>query len=189
MTKICFELKDIYFLVVVLIGLFIFSSYIIRNPLTCPQKVCPKCNIIKIENPVVNEENKIRRNINDQLVPPQRLYSLTRRSMPPPVEQGIPINTPTRGETPIFQKIGVLTKNNSEEDPDNARLPLYGRPKYPGSNDYDYYVMDGSRNANKIGLDIKKRQLDNNDELTIPGFNGSYKVSLYVYDAPRYIPF
>ena len=28
-----------------------------------------------------------------------------------------------------------------------------------------------------------------NDELTIPGFNGSYKVSLYVYDAPRYIPF
>ena len=60
-SKICFELNDIYFLVVVLIGLFIFSSYIIRNPLTCPQKVCPKCNIIKIENPVISEENKIRR--------------------------------------------------------------------------------------------------------------------------------
>ena len=109
--------------------------------------------------------------------------------MPPPPEHGIPINTPTRGETPIFQKIGVLIKDDSSIDPDNSRLPLYGRPKYPGSNDYEYYVMDGSRNSNKIGLDIKKRQLDNNDELTIPGFNGNYKVSLYVYDAPRYIPF
>ena len=189
MTKVCFELNDIYFLVVILISLFIFCSYIIRNPLECPQRVCPKCNIIKVERSVITEENKIRRNINDQLVPPQRLYSFTRRSMAPPAGEGVPINTPTRGETPIFQKIGVLTQIDSSIDPDNTRLPLYGRPKYPGSNDYEYYIMDGSRNANKVALDVKKRQLDNNDQLLVPGFNGIYKVTLYTYDAPRYIPF
>tara|TARA_B100000446_G_C10396875_1_gene286003 strand:- start:93 stop:530 length:438 start_codon:yes stop_codon:yes gene_type:complete len=138
---------------------------------------------------IIKDENLIRRNINDKLVPPQRLYEFTRRSMPSPSGDGIEINVPTRGELPIFQKIGVLLKSDSSGDTDNARLPLFGRPKYPGSNDYDYYVMDGSRNSNKIAIEIKKKQLDNNDQINVSGFNGVYSVSLYQYDQPRYIPF
>ena len=191
MSQICFDTKNIYIICIVVIGLFIFSSYIVRNPLKCPiYQTCPQCKLVQMtQKSIIKDENQIRRNINDELVPPQRSYEFTRRSMPPPSGDGIEINVPTRGELPIFQKIGVLLKSDSSGDTDNARLPLFGRPKYPGSNDYDYYVMDGSRNSNKIAIEIKKKQLDNNDQINVSGFNGVYSVSLYQYDQPRYIPF
>ena len=193
MSQICFDTKNIYIICIVVIGLFIFSSYIVRNPLKCPiYQTCPQCKLVQMtqkSRSIIKDENWIRRNINDELVPPQRSYEFTRRSMPPPSGDGIEINVPTRGELPIFQKIGVLLKSDSSGDTDNARLPLFGRPKYPGSNDYDYYVMDGSRNSNKIAIEIKKKQLDNNDQINVSGFNGVYSVSLYQYDQPRYIPF
>ena len=191
MSQICFDIKNIYIICIVVIGLFIFSSYIVRNPLKCPiYQTCPQCKLVQMtQKSIIKDENQIRRNINDELVPPQRSYEFTRRSMPPPSGDGIEINVPTRGELPIFQKIGVLLKSDSSGDTDNARLPLFGRPKYPGSNDYDYYVMDGSRNSNKIAIEIKKKQLDNNDQINVSGFNGVYSVSLYQYDQPRYIPF
>ena len=193
MSQICFDIKNIYIICIVVIGLFIFSSYIVRNPLKCPiYQTCPQCKLVQMtqkSRSIIKDENWIRRNINDELVPPQRSYEFTRRSMPPPSGDGIEINVPTRGELPIFQKIGVLLKSDSSGDTDNARLPLFGRPKYPGSNDYDYYVMDGSRNSNKIAIEIKKKQLDNNDQINVSGFNGVYSVSLYQYDQPRYIPF
>jgi hypothetical protein len=186
-NKFCFNLKNIYIIIIVLIGLFIFCNYIIQNPLNNPQKKCAKC-ITKtfITNPInTSGMNAIRSNNNMQS-PPERSYALTRRSMPQQTGNGIPINTPTQGEPTSFQKVGVLTNNSN--DPDNARLPLFGRPKYPGSNDYDYYVMDGSRNGNKIAIDSKK-ELDTDDEIAVPSFNGSYKVNLYSYDQPKYIPF
>ena len=193
MSHNCFDIKNIYIICIVVIGLFIFSSYIVRNPLKCPiYQTCPQCKLVQMtqkSRSIIKDENWIRRNINDELVPPQRSYEFTRRSMPPPSGDGIEINVPTRGEPPIFQKIGVLLKSDSSGDTDNARLPLFGRPKYPGSNDYDYYVMDGSRNSNKIAIEIKKKQLDNNDQINVSGFNGVYSVSLYQYDQPRYIPF
>ena len=193
MSQICFDTKNIYIICIVVIGLFIFSSYIVRNPLKCPiYQTCPQCKLVQMtqkSRSIIKDENWIRRNINDELVPPQRSYEFTRRSMPPPSGDGIEINVPTRGELPIFQKIGVLLKSDSSGDTDNARLPLFGRPKYPGSNDYDYYVMDGSRNSNKVAIEIKKKQLDNDDQINVAGFNGIYSVSLYQYDQPRYIPF
>jgi len=186
-NKFCFNLENIYLIIITLIGLFIFCNYIIENPLNSKQKLCRKCVTKTIIRNSINhgELNTIRGNTS-MLTPPERLYSFTRRSMPPPKGNGVPLNIPTRGETPIFQKIGVLT--NTENDPDNARLPLYGRPKYPGASDYEYYVMDGSRNGNKVALDLRK-ELDNDDKVSVPSFKGEYKVSLYSYDQPRYIPF
>jgi|TARA_B100001971_G_C18265676_1_gene592049 hypothetical protein len=185
--KFCFNLKNIYIIIIVLIGLFIFCNYIIQNPLDNPQKKCAKC-ITKtfITNPINTAGMNTIRSNNNMQSPPERSYALTKRSMPQQTGNGIPINIPTQGEPTSFQKVGVLTNNSN--DPDNARLPLFGRPKYPGSNDYDYYVMDGSRNGNKIAIDSKK-ELDTDDEIAVPSFNGSYKVSLYSYDQPKYIPF
>ena len=37
--------------------------------------------------------------------------------------------------------------------------------------------------------DLPAKELDTNDEIAVPSFNGSYKVSLYSYDQPKYIPF
>lgn len=185
--KFCFKLKNIYIIIIVLIGLFIFCNYIIQNPLNNTQTKCAEC-ITKtfITNPInTSGMNSIRSNSN-MLSPPERSYALTRRSIPQRNGNKIPINIPTQGEPTSFQKIGVLTNNSN--DPDNARLPLFGRPKYPGSNDYDYYVMDGSRNGNKIAIETKK-ELDTDDEIEVPSFNGSYKVNLYSYDQPKYIPF
>ena len=46
--------------------------------------------------------------------------------------------------TSDFQQIGFIYNNNE-------RLPLYGRPKYPGRTEkYEYYIIDETRNRLKI---------------------------------------
>ena len=72
MSQICFDIKNIYIICIVVIGLFIFSSYIVRNPLKCPiYQTCPQCKLVQMtQKSIIKDENQIRRNINDELVPP-----------------------------------------------------------------------------------------------------------------------
>ncbi len=184
-NKICFDKTFFFVLLFFLVIIFIYSAYfsirtydlnkIKKNP--NPQFICPKCPDKCQKNiGMSNEEHIFRKNISDKLRPPERIYR-------------IPVNISTQGELPTFQKIGILKKVDGSLDTDNDRLPLFGRPKYSGSNDYEYYVIDGSRNFNKIPLNVKQRELLNNDQVDIPGFGGTYETLIYDYQRPKYIPY
>ena len=99
------------------------------------------------------------------------------------------INIPTRGYPDNYQLMGVLLRDNTE-----TAFNLFGRQKYPGSNQYEYYAQ-GTMYNNHVKLPINKkddRELYDGDEVNIPGTDstkGLFKVKLYDLDVPRYNPY
>ena len=139
-----------------------------------------------------------RRIINDPLYPP-----LSRN---PHIEtKGLPINIETRESGGDFQQIGILSKDSVTDDSekpgnnnDSVILPLYGKPTYKGSTKWLYYTESDRNNAIKIPLtingkdctdDIGCSELNDNDKVSITPYNGDFKVKMYKFNKPRYIPY
>jgi hypothetical protein len=102
------------------------------------------------------------------LSPPERSYPSGR------------LNTPGTSD---FQQIGIVY-NNTE------RLPLFGRPKYPGRTEkYEYYIIDETRNRLKIPFKSKNdNELYDGDTIRVDVLNNDYTVKIYEYDQFRYNP-
>ena len=100
------------------------------------------------------------------------------------------INIPTRGYPDNYHQVGNLIR-----DSDEKVLKLFGRQRYPGSSQWEYYVISRDPNGldTKLPLNRKKdRELEDNTEIDVPFFNsskGNFKVQLLNLDAPRYNPF
>ena len=153
----------------------------------------PNVNQISYPN-YIHQKNHER--VINPLLPPERSYENT---------YGVPINIPTRGSSGGFQQVGMLYKqdisdssviigNNSE----TSVFPLYGRPIYPGSNKWSYYTasdkfnsvkMPISHNGRRCDADYGCQELYTGDMIQIPAYNGDFKVEIYDYDKPRYIPY
>jgi hypothetical protein len=142
------------------------------------------------------EAEKNMERIINPLLPPERSYTNT---------YGIPINIPSRGPFQAYQQVGILSKENIV-DPDKIPgnnnesniLPLFGRPTYMGSNRWNYYTTSDKFQAVKLPINIDNRkctddlgcdELRDGDMVTIPSYNGRFKVEIYDFDKPRYIPF
>jgi len=100
------------------------------------------------------------------------------------------IDIPTRGYPDNFIQIGILVK---EGDPstnkENKILRLFGRQEYPGSERYEYYTAINSGLDNiKIPIDIRRRELYDDDIVYIKELSDHYRVHLHKYDQPRYYP-
>lgn len=142
------------------------------------------------------EAAKNMERIVNPLLPPERSYANT---------YGIPINIPSRGPFQAYQQVGILSKdeiadpskipgNNNESNV----LPLFGRPTYFGSNRWNYYTTSDKFQSVKLPINIDNRkctddlgcdELRDGDMVTIPSYNGRFKVEIYDFDKPRYIPF
>ena len=100
------------------------------------------------------------------------------------------INVPTRGYPDNYHNMGMLVRKNDEKV-----LKLFGRQKFPGSNQYEYYVIgnDSTNLTSKIPLKIPgEKELSNNDTVPIPWLDqskGKFEVKLFDYDVPRYNPY
>lgn len=140
-------------------------------------------------------EKNIERIVNP-ILPPERSYINT---------YGIPINIPSRGPLQTYQQVGILYKENIENPdklPGNNNesniLPLFGRPTYTGSNRWNYYTSSDKFQNYKLPINIDGRkctddigcnELMNGDMISIPSYNGKFKVELYDFDKPNYIPY
>ena len=130
------------------------------------------------------------------LLPPERSYEQT---------YGIPVNIPSRGLSGGFQQVGMLYKETVESEDtkignssDTTILALYGRPTYPGSNRWSYYTASDKYNTIKMPFTHNGRKCDSehgcdeiqdDDMITLPAYNGNFRVKVYDYDRPRYIPY
>jgi len=100
------------------------------------------------------------------------------------------INLPTRGLPDNFHSVGVLVRKNDEKV-----LQLFGRQKYPGSSQWEYYVAgaDSYGYPNKMPVGVRgDRELDDKQKIDLPWLDkskGEFEVNLYNYDIPRYNPF
>jgi hypothetical protein len=142
------------------------------------------------------EAEKNMERIINPLLPPERSYTNT---------YGIPINIPSRGPFQAYQQVGILSKDeiaNPDKIPgnnnDSNMLPLFGRPTYAGSNRWNYYTTSDKFQSVKLPINIDNRkctddlgcdELRDGDMVTIPSYNGRFRVEIYDFDKPRYIPF
>jgi hypothetical protein len=94
------------------------------------------------------------------------------------------LNIPTRGYPESYHQIGIATSD------DEKAFNLFGRQTYPGSNQYEYYVVGkmGYQEV-KIPVGVKgKKEIMDNDMIKIHGNKGDFRVKMYDYDVPRYVP-
>ena len=142
------------------------------------------------------DANKNMERIINPLLPPERSYQNT---------YGVPINIPSRGPNISYQQIGILYKENIEDtdkmpgnNTDSNILPLFGRPTYNGSNKWNYYTSSDKFQNFKLPIKIDGRKCDDDmgcnelregDMISIPSYNGRFRVEIYNYDKPSYIPY
>jgi len=134
------------------------------------------------------------------LLPPERSYVLTNGGgLPfyPPSKSAI--NVTTRGFTGAFQQIGLLYKKDpsGENNSEGNILPLFGRPTNTNRDKWYYYTTSDKFHSLKIPLKIKGRlcndewgcnELYDDDTVQVGPYNGEFKVQIYGYDSPKYLP-
>lgn len=102
---------------------------------------------------------------------------------------------PTRGYPDNYHLLGTLISIDTNKDynkleQDNQIINLFGRQKYPGSSEYEYYTMISTGNINtKIPLKDQIRELFTDDEVFIKELNKTFKVNLYPNEELKYNPF
>jgi hypothetical protein len=203
----CFDSQTVGLLIGVLIMIIVYFVYNKKTDLTVLDtlKDIKVDKIQKLENrlelletiPVKNRDeliviptadsmlvNKDFERIVNPLLPPERSYNSTYR---------VPINIPTRGFSAGYQQVGAINS-------DTEILPLYGRPRWPGANRWNYYTSTDSFQSVKLPVHFKHRdcQDDNGcdevydgDNVRIPqyGKDREFKANIYRLDKPYYIPF
>ena len=113
---------------------------------------------------------------------------------------GIPINMKTRGYSPDFTQIGILTHERHKTDDvsfrDNLILPLFGRRVMNGRDKYQYYTM--AMGSTKLPIKVRGRncineygcdELMNNDTVYVEGYNETFRATIYENSQFSYIPY
>jgi hypothetical protein len=97
------------------------------------------------------------------------------------------LNIPTRGYPENYQVLGVLLRENTE-----TAYNLFGRQTYPGSDLWEYYCENDKLNPVKLPVKIRgNKEIMEGDMVHVPGTdnkNGQFRVKLYKFDEPRYVP-
>jgi hypothetical protein len=127
------------------------------------------------------------------LLPPERSYVLTNAGVP------ANIDIPSRGYSGGFQQMGLLYKKDASENSNSETniLPLFGRPTHTNSNKWNYYTSSDKFHSLKIPIKVKGRicndewgcnELYDDDTVEVGPYNGEFKVQIYGYDSPKYLP-
>ena len=143
----------------------------------------------------------------EDLNQPEREYRNYENSEYRGYQRGLPINVQTRAQD-SYQQIGVLYKtdaintsssiNTPGNNTNTSVLPLFGRRVYRGSNMWNYYTSTSDHSIVKLPINIngynctKERgceELQNGSTVNVDALNGTYKVEIYEYDSPKYIPY
>jgi hypothetical protein len=128
-----------------------------------------------------------RKVVNDDFIAPERREP---EHVYPDREVKNIINIPSRGLPDNYHSVGVLARIQDEKI-----LQLFGRQKYMGSNQWEYYVtgMDRYGFPNKMPIKIKgDKELYDKDKIDLDWLDkskGNFEVNLYNFDVPRYNPF
>lgn len=175
-NDICISRNNFFTLVIFFIGLTIFYNFI-KTKLQLDKNNTTNNNIyeLPLRKLLINRDRSI---LYDPLSAPERRVDIRQYPV-------MDINIPTRGYPDNYQLMGLMSR-----DSDEKILQLFGRATYPGSNQYEYYVTTEQYGfANKIPIKLKGgKEIYDNDIIRIDQLKGEFKVKLYEYNTPRYIP-
>jgi len=143
--------------------------------------------------------NKEQERLVNPLLPPERTYVLTNGGGLPLIPSHNIVNMPSRGFSGGFQQIGLLYKKDPSGDGNNDGniLPLFGRPTNTNRDKWYYYTSSDKFHSLKIPIKVKGRicndewgcnELYDDDTVEVGPYNGQFKVQIYGYDSPKYLP-
>ena len=107
----------------------------------------------------------------------------------------MPINIPTQSFDTSYRQIGILTRIGGDKE---MILPLMGRPLITNRDKWNFYTMSDRNSMIKLPIKYKKRNctadvgcddLYTGDIVNVEGYGGSFKVTTYENDMPKYIPY
>ena len=107
----------------------------------------------------------------------------------------MPINIPTQSFDTSYRQIGILTRIGSDKE---MILPLMGRPLITNRDKWNFYTMSDKNSMIKLPIKYKGRNctadigcddLYTGDVVKVEGYSGSFKVTTYENDMPKYIPY
>ena len=110
-----------------------------------------------------------------------------------PSPPGVPINIRTRGVDVAYRQVGILTQQGGKD----LILPLMGRPLEPRRDKWNFYTMAGNQAQVKLPVKSHGRNctseygcddLTTGDQVSVEGYGGSFKVTVYENESPRYLP-
>ena len=200
MDTVCLSKSHLSFILIFVIILVFIYKNITNQKGTFNDKILNKImkKINQIENEKVtdkqvNEVNdkaneiEIKKVYYDDFHPPEQINRHLRHVNNKLVNNSI--NIPTRGFPEDYQLKGLLLRDNTE-----TAYNLFGRQKFPGSTQYEYYIIANmDRNHVKIPLKMNgDKEIEDGQSINVPGTNqnnGSFIVKLYDYNVPRYIPY
>jgi len=142
-----------------------------------PNTNYPDVPVIQIPNNGLTDYDLIKQRdlgvIANPLVPPEKRTERPTVDMTLPLLRNKYIGLPTRGSYDTYQNVGYLT---DESNPDNV-LKLFGRQKWPGSTQYEYYAIKSTAvDQFKVPMyDIKKQLFDGDTVKLTKVFAGNYK--------------
>lgn len=192
--------KSYFFIIFIIFSLFTYfhtmrmDRYFTNNnigPAKEPTIIKPNIIIKEIKHePSTTFKQKVdilkvrdRQVVDDDFKPPER--RLPRHNYPTESVKQL-INYPTRGYPDNYQNLGLLVRKADERI-----LKLFGRQRFPGSSQWEYYTVD-SYNMQKVPLKIEgMKELSNNDVVAVPWLDqgkGKFEVKIFDYDVPRYNP-
>lgn len=199
----CFDKNMLLFIVVTVIGTVLYHHYRLDQKFHSENENLKKLNteistklnktnehIENIQTEIVHYDellNKDYERVVNPLLPPERRY----------IHRNVPVNIPTRGYSSHYQQIGTI---HEKSDDDNKKiLPLYGKPYYPGSRQWNYYTQTDSYSPIKLSVYHKNKncqdergcdEIYDNNEVSINEYGGKeFIATIYNLDKPRYIPY
>lgn len=96
---------------------------------------------------------------------PRRLYS-----------QRPDFTVPSFAPTPEYRRVGIAY----DPDKPDMKLPLFGRPTYPGGNRFDYYVMDDSIHTNPLPIvNHNGLELISGNTVRVQSYPNTFRVYVY----------
>jgi hypothetical protein len=144
-----------------------------------------KTNNINIDSLPIKQllENRDRSVLYDPLVAPERRIDISQ--YPNNINNINNINIETRGQTDNYQLVGIATRSTDEKI-----IQLYGRPTFPRSNQYEYYVINSTDGfVTKIPINVRgKKEILDNDTINVHRL-GDFQVKIYDYNTLKYNPY
>lgn len=89
-----------------------------------------------------------------------------------------------------YQQVGVVQREESNPDfvaTGENIFRLFGRPNQTSNDKWDYYVT--TKDGLKIPLGERISEKYDGEEISIKGYNGVFKVTIYPYEEFRYDPY
>ena len=107
-----------------------------------------------------------------------------------------PVNVESRGPSPDFSQIGILTRVNGHDD---LILPLMGRKLSSSRDKMQYYTMSNTGNLNtKLPVSRNGKsctgeygcdEISNGESVYVEGYSDTFRATIYENSRLNYIPY